>query len=144
MNPYEQYRKVSVMMSSPARLIVMLYDRAIQDLEIAAEAIANGDLLLKGERVLHAQEIITELMGALDVRSGNEISISLRSLYAYMIRRLIEANQSKDVSALEEIVRLLRELREGWEGAAQQETRGAVEGRNAAQEPAATTAARTS
>ncbi len=33
MNPYEQYRNVSLTMATPGRLIVRLYDRAIQDIE---------------------------------------------------------------------------------------------------------------
>ena len=117
MNPYNQYRRVSIATATPGRLIVMLYDRAILDLETAMEAIQSNQVALKGERIGHAQEIISELLGALDMEVGDTIAESLRSLYLFMIRRLIEANRDRNVQILEEVIGLLREVREGWEGA---------------------------
>lgn len=108
-------------MASPGRLIVLLYDRAVRDLEIAAAAIREENLLLKGQRISHAQEILSELLGALDLRAGGEIAASLSRLYLYMIQRLLEANRSLSVPILEEVATLLREIRAGWEGAARQE-----------------------
>ncbi len=116
MNPYEQYRKISLTTANPGRLLVRLYDRAIQDLEAAEEAIQCGDLDRKGQLIHHAHEILSELLGALDMKAGGEVASSLGDLYLYMIRRLMEANRSSSVPALEEVAGLLREVREGWEG----------------------------
>lgn len=116
-NPYDQYRKVSLTTATPGRLIVMLYDRAIQDLEGAEEAIQANQAAVQGERIIHAQDIISELLGALDMEVGGEVAESLRSLYLYMIRRLVEANRDRSVQILEEVVGLLQELREGWDAA---------------------------
>ena len=115
-------------MTSSGRLIVRLYDRAIQDLETAVEAIKGGDPGQKGKVISHAQEIVLELLGALDMEAGGEIAVSLRSLYVYMIRQLVEANQTLSVPILEEVAGLLREVREGWEGAARQEGQATSEG----------------
>jgi flagellar protein FliS len=116
-NPYDQYRKVSLTTATPGRLIVMLYDRAIQDLECAVEAIQANQAVVQGERIIHAQDIISELLGALDMEVGGEVAESLRSLYLYMIRRLVEANRDRNVQILEEVAGLLQELREGWDAA---------------------------
>ncbi len=116
MNPYEQYRNVSLTMATPGRLIVRLYDRAIQDIEGAGEAVRSGDPERRGQLIRHAQEILSELLGALDMKAGGEVASSLSGLYLYMNRRILEANRISSASALEEAAGLLREIREGWEG----------------------------
>lgn len=103
-------------MADPGRLIVRLYDRAIEDLEAAGEAVESGDLVRKGQLIRHAQEILSELLGALDMKAGGEVASSLSGLYLYMIRQLIEANRDSDAPALREVSGLLREVREGWAG----------------------------
>ena len=103
MNPYDQYRNVSLTMATPGRLIVRLYDRAIQDIEGAGEAIRSGDQERTGQLIDHAQEILSELLGALDMKAGGEVASSLGGMYLYVIRRILEANRTSSVSALEEV-----------------------------------------
>lgn len=103
-------------MATPGRLIVRLYDRAIQDIEGAGEAIRSGDQERTGQLIDHAQEILSELLGALDMKAGGEVASSLGGMYLYVIRRILEANRTSSVSALEEVAGLLREVREGWQG----------------------------
>ncbi len=50
------------------------------------------------------------------MKAGGEVASSLSGLYLYMNRRILEANRSSSVSALEEVAGLLRQIRGGWEG----------------------------
>ena len=55
------------------------------------------------------------LRASLDLRSGGDIAESLDALYAYMRNRLLKASLDNDLSILEEVRRLLEELRAAWE-----------------------------
>jgi flagellar protein FliS len=63
-----------------------------------------------------AQDIIAELMASLDFERGGEIARGLFSIYSYVNRRLLDGNLSKDPAPLEEVKRLLSELRDAWDG----------------------------
>ena len=46
--------------------------------------------------------------------AGGAIATSLDALYTYMTTRLVDANVKRDVAAVDEVVRLLRPLRDAW------------------------------
>ena len=64
--------------------------------------------------IIKAQDIVTELMVSLDFDKGGQIAKNLFGLYLYMNRRLIEANIQKDTGILDEVKKLLTELRAAW------------------------------
>ncbi|MGE3774228.1 MAG: flagellar export chaperone FliS [Gammaproteobacteria bacterium] len=47
---------------------------------------------------------------------GGEVAENLDGLYDYMLRRLVEANLANDLAMLDEVVKLLNEIRDGWNG----------------------------
>ena len=59
----------------------------------AKGAIERKDIVKRTEQISKATSIVMELKGSLDLEKGGEIAANLDSLYAYMTRRLIEANQ---------------------------------------------------
>lgn len=113
---YDQYRKTSVETISPGKLLVMLYDGAIKNVDTAKKAIADRDMNTAHQQLVNAQDIITELMCTLNM--DYEISQSLYSLYDYLQYRLIQANMNKDVQILDEVRTFLADLRSTWEEAA--------------------------
>ena len=54
------------------------------------------------------------LRAALDKKAGGEIAEGLDALYEYMGSRLLQANLKNQVDILEEVQRLLGELRGAW------------------------------
>ncbi len=112
-NANQAYTSASVMTAPPARLVVMLYDGAIRFLGQAATAMRAGDANATRDRLRRAEAIIEELNVSLDMSQG-EISTRLRSIYLFCKRHLIEAHLRGDVAAVEEVIRLLGELRESW------------------------------
>ncbi|KUK30987.1 MAG: Flagellar biosynthesis protein FliS [Thermoanaerobacterales bacterium 50_218] len=111
-DPYSQYRQTQVLAATPERLVLMLYEGAIRFLGEAKVAIAENNLAKAHEKLVRAQDIFTELQVSLNM--DYEISKPLASLYDYFKRRLIEANVKKDVSIIDEILELVRPLKDAW------------------------------
>jgi flagellar protein FliS len=65
--------------------------------------------------------ILTELDCALDMEIGGPLAENLSRLYQYMMNRLTLANIDSNAEALDEVERLLSELRDGFEGAVKKE-----------------------
>jgi flagellar protein FliS len=92
----------------------MLYQGAIRFLGIAKDAIRDRKLDVAHNNLLKAQDIVLELISSLNFDAG-EIAHNLYSLYMYMNRRLIEANVAKDVTIIDEVIKLMTTLKEAWE-----------------------------
>lgn len=102
--------------ATPERLIVMLYEGAIQTLTLARAEMSAGNAPGKGRYISKAIGIIEEgLRGALDEKAGGEIAGNLSSLYEYMSHQLMVANLRNDTAILDEVVQLLRDLKTAWE-----------------------------
>ncbi len=107
------YRRVEVETASAEKLIVMLYNGAIKHVEEGKRAIAAKDLRATHGHLLRAQEIVTELRGALDLSAG-EIASNLDRIYDYLHHLLVQANLKKDAAPLDECLGHLRGLRDTW------------------------------
>ena len=114
-----RYRQVQINTASPGKLILLLYQGAIAALKKAVELIDRKDYVGKGECLLKAQDIVMELNLALDMSAG-EIASSLRRLYLYVYRRLVDANLELDKEAVRESIGILEDLFSAWEVAVQQ------------------------
>jgi flagellar protein FliS len=107
--------ETGVVAASPHKLIVMLFDGALVALNTAMGAIRSGNIAEKGKSLSKAILIIDSgLRAALDKKAGGEIAEGLDSLYEYMSGRLLTANIQSDVGIVEEVQRLLIELRDAW------------------------------
>lgn len=108
--------ETGVMAASPHKLIVMLFDGALAAVRLAQQHMQAGTREGKGQAVAKAILILEGgLRASLDLRSGGDIAESLDALYAYMRNRLLKASLDNDLSILEEVRRLLEELRAAWE-----------------------------
>ncbi|MGC8669521.1 MAG: flagellar export chaperone FliS [Chthonomonadales bacterium] len=112
--PALEYQRMQVETASPAQLIVMLYDGALRFATFAKERMASGDLEARHTYLMKAQRIVTELLAILDMENGGAVAQNLRSLYAYILKQLVEANLYDDAARIDEALGMLRELREAW------------------------------
>jgi flagellar protein FliS len=96
----------------------MLYEGAAKFLERALTGFALEDPAEFNQtinnNILRAQDIVFELNVTLNIRDGGELAMTLRKLYDYMDRRLMEANIKKDKTIIEEILRRVIVLRDAW------------------------------
>ena len=115
LNQYQQMGVQSqVNDASPHRLIQLMLDHALGRIAGARGAMEAGEVAAKGELIGRAIDLVEGLRISLDREAGGELAENLFALYEYMGRRLLEANLHNDVTILDEVSSLLRELQEGW------------------------------
>jgi flagellar protein FliS len=108
--------ETGVLAASPHKLIVMLFEGALLALNTAARQMEAGDIAAKGLAISKAIAIIDNgLRASLDLKAGGEIAANLDALYEYMGNRLLLANRENRVEMLEEVIRLLGELKGAWD-----------------------------
>jgi flagellar protein FliS len=98
----------------PSRLIVILYDEAINSLVAAMDAISLGDIEARFNATARTVEIISELYVSLDMENGGEIAETLAGLYGHIIAQMPMLNISNDVMIADQLINLLRPIRESW------------------------------
>ncbi|ABV34548.1 MULTISPECIES: flagellar export chaperone FliS [Pseudothermotoga] len=113
----DSYIENSVKTASPAKLVEMLYEKGIEVLKDAKGFFKENNFIAANEKIKRAQDIITELNISLDMEKGGEIAKSLRSLYNYMYRTLIESNLKKDIQKLDEVIYYFEQLLDVWKTA---------------------------
>ncbi|CDG81906.1 flagellar export chaperone FliS [Janthinobacterium agaricidamnosum] len=118
-NGVSAYEKVGmetgVVAASPHKLIVMLYDGALTALNMALMHMRAGNIAEKGKAISKALLIIDSgLRASLDKKVGGDIAEGLDSLYEYMSDRLLMANLKNQPEIIEEVQRLLIDLRDTW------------------------------
>ena len=96
------------------QLIQMLFDGLIDSLAAAEGQIERKEIQAKGESLSRAMRIVLGLQGSLDLEKGGEIAANLADLYDYCTRRLMHANLKNDVEAVQEVKRLISEIRGAW------------------------------
>jgi flagellar protein FliS len=110
-----QYQQTQVMTSSGVQIVVLLYDAAIQSIELARTGIESNNIKDKGRFLGRAISIVGELNSVLDFERGGEIAVSLHRLYEYILTELIAANARNNTRHLDGPLRCLMTLREGWQ-----------------------------
>ncbi|MEV1288096.1 flagellar export chaperone FliS [Micromonospora sp. NPDC049679] len=113
----ERYLADSVTTASPAKLLVMLYDRLLLDLARAEHALTAGDRAAATEQLMHAQEIILELRTTLDTSAWSGAP-GLASLYGFLLTELVAANVRGDADRVAACRQVIEPLRDAWREAA--------------------------
>lgn len=117
LNEYQQVgAHGAVQGASPYRLVQMLLQGAADRVASARGRMQRGDVAGKGEQCSRAIRILDELRDSLNMEAGGEIAANLDRLYEYMSRRIVEGNLRDDPAALDEVLRLLGEIRSAWDG----------------------------
>jgi len=115
-NPLQTYKETQIKTATQGKLILMLYDGAIRNLNNALENMRQEHRAydVTNNYLIKTQDIITELMVSLDFEKGGEIAKNLFNLYVFMNRQLLEGNIGKKEQPLLEVRQLLTELRSVW------------------------------
>ena len=121
-NPYDQYKHTEINTANQGKLIVMLYDGAIKFCNIAIENMQPKTYDIANINIIKAQDIINELILALNMNDGGDVARNLFNLYIYFKKQLLEANIQKNSDILKNVVKLLKELRDAWDKISAQET----------------------
>lgn len=109
---YAQYQNNKILTATPAELVLMLYEGAIKFCNIAVTAIENKEIEKAHIHIMKTEKIIDHLRITLDMRYP--VAQDFERIYVYLARRLVEADITKDVEIVEEIIEHLRAVRDNW------------------------------
>jgi flagellar secretion chaperone FliS len=108
-------RDVGVMGADSHQLIMMLFDGAGVAVADAKRQLASGNIAAKCASIDKASMIINDgLRASLDLSAGGKLAQQLHDLYGYMCQRLLQANLRNDRQGMDEVMKLLGELRGAW------------------------------
>ena len=120
-NPYskyiKQYQTNNINTATPEKLMIMLFDGAIQFLQKAKIAIAEKNVQERSLNIDGARKIIRELMRTIDLENGNDVSKGLFRLYNRMSMNLIKANVQRNSDKVDEVIEDLTNIRWGFQKA---------------------------
>ena len=108
------YQAADTLGRSSVELVVKIYDGAISHLKRAADAYEKQEMQNGYELIEKAKRFIVHLYTTLDEEKGQEIARNLSQLYAYVIENLNIVQATKDLSLINDSVKILNNVREGW------------------------------
>ena len=113
------YQRNAVMTASPEKLVKMLYDGALKNLEQARVGLQQDETARSqevGNALSKAMGIIGELRASLDHAAGGEIARDLDALYEFCLDQLSKANIERTAAGVVATTDVMRTLEEGWDG----------------------------
>jgi flagellar protein FliS len=117
---YNAYKEIGVKTASQGKLVVMLYEGAVSNLEKAMALVSDdgkiepGNIENYGNCLQKVMDIITELEVSLNLDAGGEIAQNLMSLYVYFNKQILDATISHDKKKLSFVRDMMSELHESW------------------------------
>jgi len=113
------YQRNAVLNASPEKLVQLLYDGAIKNLEKSRIGLADQKTARSpevGQSLGRAMGILGELRASLDHAAGGQIARDLDRLYEFSLDQLSQANLNRTPNGVENTLRVVRTLKEGWDG----------------------------
>ena len=114
MDARSAYRETAVQGASPSRLVVLLYEQAIQDLQRALAAIEAEDIEKRTDEINHALSVVSQLQATLNMSKGGEIASNLERFYNLLRGSLLTAQVHASPEIIQRLVNNLLVLREAW------------------------------
>lgn len=109
---YQKYQEQAVNTATPGMLVIMLFEGAVKNLNIAIKALEEKNIETAHNSIIKVENIYTSLIGYLN---GNvAMSGDLKKIYTYLLQRLVEANTKKDALILKEVLEFSMDFRETW------------------------------
>jgi flagellar protein FliS len=120
-----RYQSDGMAMSSPQKLVVLMFERIETDLTRAVEAIEFSRVEDAHNALINAQELVFELQLALDTDTWPE-GTELASIYDYLLTLLIDANLRKSADLVRQAISIVAPLSQSWAEAYRMIQRGEV------------------
>jgi flagellar protein FliS len=108
------YRESAVGGASPVRLVVLLYEQAIENLRRALAAQHKRDIEGRTREINHAILVIAHLQGSLDAERGGKVAGDLERFYDHVRAGLMAAQIRQSASLIERQIRDLLEVHDAW------------------------------
>ncbi len=116
------YRDLEILSATPERLVVLMFDHLVIQLERARIGTERSDLELQVASLNKARAIVGELLATLDFEKGGAIAPQLADLYQFLLVELIDVGQRGDITMMRRLAGIASTLRDAFVGAAEQLT----------------------
>ena len=113
-HPAQTYRQFSVQGATPLGLVVMLFDRAIADLQRAMAAVEAHDFEQRARHLNHFFGVIAELEGSLNHERGGPVAKNLATFYEYARAQALNAAVKNSKQILSDLSEHFSTLRDAW------------------------------
>jgi len=108
------YVETAVSEATPHKLVEMLYDGAIKNMNLAKVFIEQKNYEKKAEYINKALAILNALRAGVDLDKGGEVAQNLYDLYDYCYRTLFTASTQNNPVVLNEVQGHISVLKEAW------------------------------
>jgi flagellar secretion chaperone FliS len=110
----DNYLTAEVQTAPPQKLHLLLLEAALRSCErVRQHWRANQDDLAL-EPLIHAEEIVNELVCGLNRQANEELARKLAAVYLFVFRCLVDAGYRRDEKKLADAIRVLEIERETW------------------------------
>lgn len=113
------YQRNAVLTATPEKLVKLLYDGAVKNLERSRIGLGDSKTARSpevGQALSRAMGILGELRASLDHAAGGEIARDLDRLYEFGLDQLSQANLTRSPTGVNNTLKVMRTLQEGWNG----------------------------
>lgn len=122
----QKYLEQQILSASPAKLVAMLYERAITLLHQTIKAIEAGNIEARWQANGKATDVICHLWDTLDRERGGDVAENLNRLYGFMVMRLTMVDVENSAQAARDVIRLLEPLQRSWREVAHRDEQKSV------------------
>jgi flagellar secretion chaperone FliS len=113
------YQRNAILTASPEKLVKLLYEGAIKNLEKSRIGLSDPKTARSpevGQALGKAMGILGELRASLDHAAGGAIAKDLDRLYEFGLDQLSQANLTRTANGVVNTLQVMRTLKEGWDG----------------------------
>jgi len=114
------YREMELLSASPERLVVIMFEQLVVNLERARIAMERNEIELRVTALRRARGLLGELLATLDFEKGGKLATQLADLYQFMLYEMVDVGIRGDLKVMRKLVSIASHLRDGFIGAAQQ------------------------
>jgi len=116
------YREMEIHAASPEKLVCIVFEQLVVNLERARIAIERKDLELRVVAMRRARGLVTELLTTLDVEKAGPLGVDLAGIYQVMLVEMVDVGMRGDLKVMQQLINIASSLRDGFVGAEQQLT----------------------
>lgn len=113
------YQRNAILTATPEKLVKLLYDGAIKNLERSRIGLSDQKTARSpevGQSLSRAMGILGELRASLDHAAGGQIARDLDRLYEFGLDQLSQSNLTRTPTGVNNTLKVMRTLKEGWDG----------------------------
>lgn len=113
-DPKREYREAAVRNATPVRLILILYEAAIEDLRRISAAMQDNDVQRRTDEAHHFLQVLNQLQGSLDMERGGDVAANLDRYYGLVRSRLLHAEMNNSTHIVQDMLGQFLSLHQAW------------------------------